>query len=87
VCTPSWPIDISFERTYGVHARALENILTEVQHRFHTVICSSMHVHLDEDNCLEIIAIRGPTNDVRDLTAALQTQKGVKQLKLTIITP
>jgi CopG family nickel-responsive transcriptional regulator len=58
-----WPIDISFEGSYGVYG------------------------YLDEDNCLEIIAIRGPTNDVRDLTAALQTQKGVKQLKLTIITP
>jgi CopG family nickel-responsive transcriptional regulator len=72
---------------YDHHAMRLEDTLTEIQHRFHTVIYSSMHVHLDGNNCLEIIAVRGPTNDVRDLTVALQTQKGVKQLKLTIITP
>ena len=72
---------------YDHHVTKLENILTEVQHRFHDVICSSMHVHLDDDNCLEIIAIRGPAKHVRDLATSLQTQKGVKQLKLTIITP
>jgi CopG family nickel-responsive transcriptional regulator len=72
---------------YDHHATQLDNILTDVQHRFHDVICSSMHVHLDHDNCLEIIAIRGPAKDIRDLATSLQTLKGVKQLKLAIITP
>jgi CopG family nickel-responsive transcriptional regulator len=72
---------------YDHHVTQLDNILTDVQHRFHAVICSSMHVHLDDGNCLEIIAVRGPAQDVRDLALALQTQKGVKQLKLAIITP
>lgn len=72
---------------YDHHVTQLDNILTDVQHRFHDVICSSMHVHMDADNCLEIIAIRGPAKDIRDLATSLQTLKGVKQLKLTIITP
>ena len=72
---------------YDHHVTQLDNILTDVQHQFHNVICSSMHVHLDHDNCLEIIAIRGSAKDIRNLATSLQTQKGVKQLKLTIITP
>jgi len=72
---------------YDHHVTQLDNILTDVQHRFHDVICSSMHIHLDDNNCLEIIAIRGPAKNIRDLATSLQTQKGVKQLKLTIITP
>lgn len=72
---------------YDHHVKQLEDTLTEIQHQFHVVICSSMHVHLDDDNCLEIIAIRGPTEKVQELTTALQTQRGVKQLKLTIVTP
>ena len=72
---------------YDHHVTQLDNILTDVQHQFHDVICSSMHVHLDHDNCLEIIAIRGSAKDIRNLATSLQTQKGVKQLKLTIISP
>lgn len=72
---------------YDHHMAQLDNLLTDVQHHFHDVICSSMHVHLDDNNCLEIIAVRGSADDIRDLASSLQTQKGVKQLKLTIITP
>jgi CopG family nickel-responsive transcriptional regulator len=46
-----------------------------------------MHVHLGKDHCLEIIAVQGPTQHVKELAQELTTQKGVKQLKLTIITP
>jgi CopG family nickel-responsive transcriptional regulator len=72
---------------YDHHVQQLEGDLTEIQHQFHTVICSSMHVHLGEDHCLEIIAVQGPTRQVKELAQELKTQKGVKQLKLTIITP
>ena len=46
-----------------------------------------MHVHLDAENCLEIIAVRGKASDVRDLAQELKTRRGVKQLKLAIVTP
>jgi len=72
---------------YDHEVRGLEKELTDVQHHFEETICSSMHVHLDKENCLEIIAIRGKASDVRSLGQEMKTKRGVKQLKLAIVTP
>ncbi len=72
---------------YSHGVKGLEEELTDVQHHFEEVISASLHVHLDEDNCLEIIAVRGSASDVRDLAQELKTRRGVKQLKLAIVTP
>ena len=72
---------------YNHDVKGLEEELTDIQHRFEDVICSSMHVHLGEDNCLEIIAVRGKASDVKDLAQELKTRRGVKQIKLAIVTP
>ena len=72
---------------YDHGVKGLEEELTDVQHNFEETICSSMHVHIDEENCLEIIAIRGKASDVRDLAQELKTKRGVKELKLAIVTP
>ena len=72
---------------YDHRVKGLEEDLTEVQHHFEDTVCSSMHVHLDEENCLEIIAVKGKSRYVQDLAQQLKTRKGVKQLKLMIVTP
>ena len=72
---------------YEHGVKGLEDELTDIQHNFEEIICSSMHVHLDADNCLEIIAVKGKAGDVRILAQELKTKKGVKQLKLAIVTP
>ena len=72
---------------YNHGVKGLEEELTDIQHHFEEAVCSSMHVHLDEGNCLEIIAVRGKASDIRDLAQELKTRKGVKQLKLAIVTP
>ena len=72
---------------YDHDVKGLEGELTAVQHQFEATIRSSMHVHLDDDLCLEIIAVRGRASDVRDLAQELKTRRGVKQLKLAIVTP
>lgn len=72
---------------YDHEVKGLKEDLTDVQHHFEETICSSMHVHLDGDSCLEIIAVRGKAQDVRKLAQVLKTRKGVKQLKLAIVTP
>lgn len=72
---------------YDHRIKGLEEDLTDIQHHFEEIICSSMHVHLDEDDCLEIIAVRGKAGNVRDLAQELKTRRGVKQLKLAIVTP
>lgn len=68
------------------HKRELVNTLTDIQHDFHTLIISSQHIHLDHDNCLEIIVVRGKPIEVRELADKLRATKGVKYGSLSIAT-
>jgi len=44
-----------------------------------------MHIHLEENKCLEIIAVKGTAEEVKNLTQDLMTKKGVKQVKAAFI--
>jgi len=70
---------------YDHEVKGLEDALIHIQHEHRPVICSSMHVHLSEQDCLETIAVRGNADEIRKLAQKLATKKGVKQVKLTII--
>jgi CopG family nickel-responsive transcriptional regulator len=72
---------------YDHHVRLLTDKLTELQHKHHSSIISSMHVHLDHDNCLEVILVRGKASMVRKLANALIAIKGVRHGRLTATTP
>lgn len=71
---------------YDHGVKGLGEELMAVQHHFEEAVCSSMHVHLSQEDCLEIIAVRGRATDVRDLAQELKTRRGVKQLKMAIVT-
>ncbi len=62
---------------YDHHRRELSERLTHIQHHALDVIVSNMHVHLDHQNCLEVIVVRGPVEQIRDLASRLQSLKGV----------
>lgn len=68
------------------HKRELMNTLTDIQHDFYQLIVSSQHVHLDHDNCLEIIVVRGKPRGVKELADKLKSTKGVKYGSLSIAT-
>jgi len=72
---------------YDHHVRLLPEKLTEMQHAHHHAIISSLHVHLDHDNCLEVLVVRGRSNDVQQLANLLIATKGVKHGQLTVTTP
>jgi CopG family nickel-responsive transcriptional regulator len=69
---------------YDHEARGLESALTHMQHHFAHIICSTMHIHLSERDCLEAIAIKGNVTEVRKLRDQLATKKGVKLLKVMV---
>jgi CopG family nickel-responsive transcriptional regulator len=71
---------------YDHHVRLLTEKLTELQHQFHSAILSSMHVHLDHDNCLEVILVKGKAPVVQKLANALIATKGVKHGRFTATT-
>jgi CopG family transcriptional regulator, nickel-responsive regulator len=68
---------------YDHHKREVVDKLLDIQHNFHGLIISSQHIHLDHDNCLEIIVVRGRIDQVNDLAAMLKSIKGVKHASLT----
>jgi CopG family nickel-responsive transcriptional regulator len=71
---------------YNHHVRMLNEKLTSIQHDFHQSILSTLHVHLDHDNCLEVLVVRGKSAVVRKVADALISTKGVKHGTLTITT-
>ena len=72
---------------YDHDVKGLEDDLIEVQHHHRQVICSVLHVHLSDKECLEAIAVKGDAEEIRKLAEEMATRKGVKQVKSTIITP
>jgi len=67
---------------YEHETGAVAERLLEVEHSFNDVIVSTMHVHLDEENCLEVLVSRGPAERIQKLSNTLQSLRGVKHLKL-----
>jgi len=71
---------------YDHHRRELGDRLTSIQHDHHELILSTLHVHLDHDNCLEVIAVRGRAAQVQQIADALLAVRGVKHGRLTATT-
>lgn len=69
---------------YDHHRREVVNRLVDIQHDHGGTIISSQHVHLDHDNCLEIIAVRGRGAEVKLLADALKAIRGVKHATLSV---
>jgi len=72
---------------YDHHVKGLEETLTDIQHHFEQTVRSTMHIHLDERNCLEIIAVKGQASDIQNLAKKLTAKTGIKQLKQSVVTP
>jgi len=71
---------------YDHHVRLLNEKLTNLQHSHFHHILSTMHVHLDHDNCLEVLVVKGKAGIVKKIADALISTKGVKHGRLTITT-
>ena len=71
---------------YDHHVRMLNEKLTDMQHDHHRNILSTMHVHLDRDNCLEVIVVKGKAKNVQKIADRLIGAKGVKHGYLTLTT-
>jgi len=76
----------SITLVYDHHKHHLQDLLTDLQHEHREVIISALHCHLDHDNCLEVLAVRGAASKIKKLADELIAAKGVKHGKLTITT-
>jgi CopG family transcriptional regulator, nickel-responsive regulator len=85
-----WKADAEIVGTITIifdhHKPELTERLNRVQHDFHDAILSTLHVHLDHDNCLEIIAVKGVASRVQKVADTLIGTRGVKHGKLSATT-
>jgi len=71
---------------YSHDTRELNDNLNELQHQYHQLIKSTMHIHLDGHNCLEVIVVKGRAKEIKAVADRLIGTKGVKHGKLTVTT-
>lgn len=76
----------SITLVYDHHKQNVQSVLTDIQHDCHELIISTMHVHLDHHNCMEVLAVRGKAKLVKKIADELIAAKGVKHGKLTVTT-
>ncbi|MEO2240816.1 MAG: nickel-responsive transcriptional regulator NikR [Euryarchaeota archaeon] len=75
---------------YGVlsyvyrHERA-EPELVKVQHDFADVIITTLHVHVSDEKCLEILLMKGPGERIAEVAKRIRGIKGVEQARLTVV--
>ena len=72
---------------YDHHTRLLPEKLTDLQHESHDIIISTLHAHLDHENCLEVVVLRGKSRDVQKLADRLISTKGVQHGRLVMSSP
>jgi CopG family nickel-responsive transcriptional regulator len=70
---------------YNHHQRELARRLTEAQHAHHSHVLSTLHVHLDHENCLEVVVLNGETDSLRGFAEATIAETGVRHGKLHLI--
>jgi len=70
---------------YNHHERDLSERLTAYQHDHHDLVVSTMHAHLDHENCIESIIMRGRTPEVRRFAETLMAQPGVRHGVLNLV--
>ena len=71
---------------YDHDSSSLAQKLTHIQHSNHQAVVSSLHVHMDSHNCLEVLVLRGAAQDILAMGEGLVSTKGVKYGKVVLAT-
>jgi CopG family nickel-responsive transcriptional regulator len=69
---------------YDHHAGNLTNRLLDLQHHHHKEILTTTHIHVDHDNCLEVLVLKGKTRNIQKLADNIKSLKGIKHGELVI---
>ena len=72
---------------YDHRTHRLGDILADMQHKADVAINASLHIHLDEHNCLEVVVIRGEAEKVHAVAGRLIATRGVENGKLVVTSP
>lgn len=78
VAAPNLDVVGTVTLVYDHHVRLLSEKLTDIQHHHHENIISTTHAHLDHDTCLEVVVVKGKSQQVQKLADLLISSKGVR---------
>jgi CopG family transcriptional regulator, nickel-responsive regulator len=70
---------------FNHHTRELAKRLTGAHHAHHALQVSTMHVHLDHENCLELAVLRGDAAEVREFAKSIIAERGVTHGQVNLI--
>lgn len=70
---------------YDHHSTKLMEKVTDLQHLHILQTISSMHIHLDEHDCLEVIVLRGRVGEINKMAENIVSLKGVKLGRINLV--
>lgn len=70
---------------YDHHTGGVMEMLTHLQHDYTDIINSSTHIHLDHENCLEILAVKGDASKIKRLAEVLSVTRGLQQIRVSLM--
>ena len=82
---PQGPCIATLSYVYNHHERQLSLRLTDMQHEHHELTISTTHAHLDHDNCIEVVILKGPVAKVKAFAQAVMAQAGVSHGALHLV--
>ncbi|MBF0360342.1 MAG: nickel-responsive transcriptional regulator NikR [Oligoflexia bacterium] len=71
--------------SYDHHKRELLNKLVNVEHDYEDVIISTQHIHINHDSCMEMIALRGSSKRMIELSNKIRNIKGIKNTEICFV--
>ena len=71
---------------YNHEVGGVDSAITEIGHDHRFVIVSTLHLHLDNDNCMNVIIVRGKARKIMEFESDLRKLVGVKQIKESFLT-
>ena len=75
----------SITMLYNNHIFNQDTKSTQTQHKYNDIISAATHVHLDDDNCLETIMVKGKIKIIKNLVKDLSENRGIKSLKVNFV--
>jgi CopG family nickel-responsive transcriptional regulator len=75
----------SITMLYNNHIYNQDTKSTQTQHKYNDIISAATHIHLDHDNCLETIMVKGQIKTIKNLVKDLSENRGIKSLKVNFV--
>ncbi len=67
-----------------IHNQKVEDIVTEIKHRFEDITKTQIHSHLRENKCLEVFVLDGDAKRIKEITRLFQVSGKMEYVKLIV---